>query len=50
MTYVLTVNNSGTANATNIRVVDTLPAGVRLRSAIGHKPVRLHVGRPRRSR
>jgi uncharacterized repeat protein (TIGR01451 family) len=32
MTYVLTVNNSGAANATNIRVVDTLPAGVNLAS------------------
>ena len=31
MTYTLTVNNVGTANATNVRVVDTLPAGVDLR-------------------
>lgn len=30
MTYILTINNTGTANATNIRVVDTLPAGVSL--------------------
>jgi uncharacterized repeat protein (TIGR01451 family) len=28
MTYILTVNNIGNANATDIRVVDTLPAGV----------------------
>src|SRR5262245_45660975 len=28
MSYVLTVNNQGTANATNVKVVDTLPAGV----------------------
>ena len=35
LTYVLTVNNSGTANATNIRVVDTLPAGVGFVSATG---------------
>ncbi|MCA1683903.1 MAG: DUF11 domain-containing protein, partial [Actinobacteria bacterium] len=28
--YTLTVNNIGTANATNIKVVDTLPAGVAL--------------------
>src|SRR4051794_7864926 len=28
MTYTLTVNNIGTANATGVRVVDTLPAGV----------------------
>ena len=30
LTYILTVNNAGMANATNIRVVDTLPAGVAL--------------------
>src|SRR4051812_2531524 len=28
MTYTLTINNTGTANATGVRVVDTLPAGV----------------------
>ena len=28
MTYTLTVNNIGTANATGIKVVDTLPAGI----------------------
>src|SRR6476661_7431493 len=28
MTYTLTVNNTGTANATSVKVVDTLPAGV----------------------
>ena len=28
MTYTLTVNNSGTANATGVKVVDTLPAGI----------------------
>jgi len=28
MTYTLTVNNTGTQNATNIRVVDTVPAGL----------------------
>jgi uncharacterized repeat protein (TIGR01451 family) len=28
MTYTLTVNNTGTANATGVKVVDTLPAGV----------------------
>ena len=28
LTYILTVNNTGTANATDIRVIDTLPAGV----------------------
>src|SRR5262249_4734352 len=27
-TYTLTVNNTGTANATNVRVVHTVPAGV----------------------
>ena len=27
MTYTLTVNNIGTANATGVKVVDTLPAG-----------------------
>ena len=30
MTYTLTVNNIGTANATGIKVVDTLPTGVGL--------------------
>ena len=35
MTYILTVNNSGTANATNVRVVDTLPAGVSFDSVNG---------------
>ncbi|MDQ1382151.1 MAG: hypothetical protein QOJ71_2870 [Actinomycetota bacterium] len=30
MTYTLTVNNIGTANATNVKVVDTLPSGVGL--------------------
>jgi uncharacterized repeat protein (TIGR01451 family) len=35
MTYILTINNSGQANATNIRVVDTLPAGVGLSSVSG---------------
>ncbi len=33
MTYTLTVNNLGTANASNIKVVDTLPAGVAFGSA-----------------
>jgi uncharacterized repeat protein (TIGR01451 family) len=33
MTYTLTVNNTGTQNATGIRVVDTLPAGVTFVSA-----------------
>jgi uncharacterized repeat protein (TIGR01451 family)/fimbrial isopeptide formation D2 family protein len=28
MTYTLTVNNIGTANATGVKVIDTLPAGV----------------------
>jgi uncharacterized repeat protein (TIGR01451 family) len=28
MSYVLTINNQGTANATGVKVVDTLPAGV----------------------
>lgn len=28
MTYTLTVNNQGTANATNVKVVDTVPAGL----------------------
>jgi uncharacterized repeat protein (TIGR01451 family) len=28
MTYTLTINNTGTANATGVKVVDTLPAGV----------------------
>ena len=35
ITYHLTVNNIGAANATNIRVVDTLPAGVTGISASG---------------
>ena len=30
LTYTLTVNNVGTANTANVRVVDTLPAGVTL--------------------
>ncbi|HLA82014.1 MAG TPA: CARDB domain-containing protein, partial [Thermoleophilia bacterium] len=34
--YTLTVNNTGAANATDIRVVDTLPAGVALTSASGN--------------
>src|SRR5258705_1758119 len=34
-TYTLTVNNTGTANAANVRVVDNLPAGVPFRSASG---------------
>ncbi len=28
MTYTLTINNTGTANATGVKVVDTVPAGV----------------------
>src|SRR3954447_17070251 len=28
LTYTLTINNTGTANATGVKVVDTLPAGV----------------------
>ena len=28
MTYTLTINNTGTANATGVKVIDTLPAGV----------------------
>jgi uncharacterized repeat protein (TIGR01451 family) len=28
MTYTLTVNNTGSANATGVRVIDTLPAGL----------------------
>jgi uncharacterized repeat protein (TIGR01451 family) len=28
MTYTLTVNNTGTANATGVRVIDTVPAGL----------------------
>ena len=28
MTYTLTVNNVGTAEATDIKVVDTVPAGL----------------------
>ena len=33
MTYTLTVNNIGTASATNVKVVDTVPAGVNISSA-----------------
>ncbi len=33
MSYKLTVNNTGTANTTSVRVVDTLPAGVGFVSA-----------------
>jgi uncharacterized repeat protein (TIGR01451 family) len=33
MTYTLTVNNTGTANASDIQVVDTVPAGVVLSAA-----------------
>ena len=33
MIYTLTVNNLGTANATNVKVSDTLPAGVTLNPA-----------------
>ena len=40
MTYTLTVNNTGTANATGIKVVDTLPAGVPSRRG-RQQPVRL---------
>ena len=40
MTYTLTVNNVGTANATNVRVVDTVPAGV---TAIGASGTSLFV-------
>ena len=32
MAYVLTVNNQGTANATGVKVVDTLPPGVNFES------------------
>jgi uncharacterized repeat protein (TIGR01451 family) len=35
MTYTLTINNTGTANATGVKVVDTLPAGVTNISATG---------------
>ena len=35
MTYTLTINNSGTANATGVTVVDTVPAGLTGVSASG---------------
>jgi uncharacterized repeat protein (TIGR01451 family) len=35
MTYTLTVNNTGNANATDVKVVDTVPAGLTLISASG---------------
>lgn len=35
MTYTLTVNNTGTANATDIKVVDTVPAGLTAIGATG---------------
>lgn len=35
MTYTLTINNIGTANATGIKVVDTVPAGVTINSVNG---------------
>jgi len=35
MTYTLTINNIGTANATDVKVVDTLPAGVTGATASG---------------
>ncbi len=35
MTYTLTVNNSGTANATGVKVVDTVPAGLTSITASG---------------
>ena len=35
MTYTLTVNNLGTANATDVKVVDTVPAGLTGISASG---------------
>ena len=35
MTYTLTVNNIGTANATNVKVVDTVPSGLTAVSATG---------------
>ena len=35
MTYTLTVNNTGTANATGVKVVDTVPAGLTAISANG---------------
>jgi uncharacterized repeat protein (TIGR01451 family) len=35
LTYTLTINNTGTANATGVKVVDTLPAGVTSITATG---------------
>jgi len=35
MTYTLTINNIGTANADNVKVVDTVPAGLTAISATG---------------
>ena len=35
MTYTLTINNVGTANATGVRVVDTVPAGLTSITAAG---------------
>ena len=35
MTYTLTINNIGTANATGVRVVDTVPAGLTSITAAG---------------
>src|SRR5688572_2170437 len=35
MTYTLTVNNTGTVNATGVTVVDTVPAGVAITNATG---------------
>ena len=42
MTYTLTVNNLGAANATGVKVVDTLPLGLLERVVFDHQPVRLH--------
>jgi uncharacterized repeat protein (TIGR01451 family)/fimbrial isopeptide formation D2 family protein len=38
MTYTLTVNNLGDANTANVKVVDTLPAGVTLQAGLPTDP------------
>ena len=39
MTYTLTINNIGSANADNVKVVDTVPAGLTGVTATGDDSV-----------